>query len=190
MSDLPGHHSSHWYERADGPKLRQGDIVRDHSVWCVADEVPDDPEAPSTAHIRGTWIVLDASCDVDQAKVKHVLVARVVEASKEMLGANNEKTLTERLECIRQGLYTTRFLLAEIPGEFPLSFVEFRQHYVVPLAHLVCVNNRIRLRSPFREQFGNWVGSCFSRVGPEDNTLIPRFKQLHDAHRLRGSVEE
>ena len=36
------------------------------------------------------------------------------------------------------------------------------------------MGKRLRLRSPYRESFGNWVGGNFARVGVEDVGQIPR----------------
>lgn len=198
-TDGPGP-SEYWYEEVTGGPLRQGDIIRDLSVpWFPEDLDPDSAPPDSvvqfTARVtKGDWIVLDASCDLDQHRCTQILVAPVKSATQQMLGVvNKEKEYKERLEVLRRGLAEARYLLPEHVGAqppFALSFVEFRQHLLVPIEHLERNANarpRLRLRSPFREQFGTWAGGCLARIGPEDHTLIPPFlPKLFDAQKLRA----
>jgi hypothetical protein len=187
----------HWYDAIRGPTLRQGDIFRQIAVYWLPEQLPG-PGNESSAKLlfkTGDWIVLDASCDLEQKKCSNVLLAPVYEATRENLKCGTDKEWRERLEVVRRGLYQTRFLLAEWPRAqptLPYSFVDSTWHVLMPLTHLEAVEGqRIRLRSPLREQFGNWVGTCFSRVGPENETQIPSFtKSLHDAHRLRATPDD
>ena len=55
------------------------------------------------------------------------------------------------------------------PGKAPLAATT--RHYL----RRACGGKRLRLVSPHREAFGNWVASNFSRVGVEDDAQIPRF---------------
>jgi hypothetical protein len=182
-------HHQYWYEQATPPPFRQGDIVRDvTAAWLPADFSPERNPVVDTS--IADWIVLEASCDLDQGRCAQVLLARVIEANAVNLKTNDAKSLNERLELIRRGGYVTRFMLAEHPhSKLPLSFVEFNTRVMLPheyLKRVSAASGVLRLKSPFREQLGNWVGSCFSRVGPENETLIPAFTKLHDAHRLKA----
>ena len=134
--------------------------------------------------VRGDWIILEASCDVhhDGARppnVEQVLIAKVVVADEDGLGQSG-KGLDQAREAVRRGWYPSKFMLSSYEGidpVFPLSYVEYQHHFVVPHAYLAAsaTAQRLRLRHPLREQFGSWVGSCISRVGPEDTAQIPRF---------------
>ncbi len=146
--------------------------------------------------MRSDVIILDASCDVDhsdqrQPACEAVLMAAVTPANPETLRATG-KEYDQRLETLRQGLLPSKFLLPEVDDEtlpFPLSFVEYRERFLLPHSYLLA-NLGVRprhLKSPHRERFGNWVGQCVSRVGPEDQALIPRFtSQMHPAQVLRA----
>lgn len=206
MPTEDGEHWQHWYDEVTGGPLRQGDVFRALAVpWFPPDmTIPAastrEADTKLTARVTtGDWIVLDASCDLDQRRCEHVIIAPVRAAthenlriSKEKKEKDQEKEYKERLEILRRGLYEARYLLAEHPAAHPpfeLSFVEFRQHLLTPLEFLErnAQTLRLRLKPPFREQFGNWVGACFARVGPEDRALIPVFvPNLFDTQKLRG----
>lgn len=194
----------HWYEVVDRPPFRQGDIVRNVVVfWLREDLSAPNPDAVSTQGaqidakwLRGDWILLDASCDLDQRVCPQVLVAPVEMATHQTLKAPDEKQFKQRLEVMRRGGYPTRFLLSDHPKLSPPlapSFVDFRHHLVLPIEYLErnAGGAILRLKSPMRELFGNWVGACISRVGPETEASIPAFTPaLHDAQRLQAAALE
>lgn len=174
-----------WYEIVEDSSLRQGDIILNLCAFALPQSLPVLRNAPGqndplpVEWILGDWIIMSASCDVDRGSEKYpyVLVGRVLEATSDKLGVK-EKKLDGVIEVIRRGWDPTKFLLAECPAlkpPFPRSFVPFRPHLTLPLDHLVraCVGKRLRLRSPFREWFGSWVGSNFSRVGIAEASQIP-----------------
>lgn len=201
---MPEPHEAHWYESPQQTPLRQGDIFFDlqifrpaESIVSAGDNANAQTESVGVQVVEGNWIVLDASCDVDHgdgrpATCQYVIVAPVMAANTTTLGGVTGKELEQRLEVIRRGGYPGKFLLSafsEASPSFPISYVEFRGHLTTPHSHLLThiSKRRLRIKSPWREAFGNWVGNCISRVGPEDNTNIPRFvKALHDAQRLRA----
>lgn len=184
-------HEEHWYEVVRGPALRQGDIFRDLTAYTLPPDVPNVPDdlAEATVNVpagwtRSTWIVLDASCDIavnppkTRPTCSNVLLARVIPVDDAVanLPAGERPTT---LEVIRRGYWPSRFLLSgfgAIAPAFPLSIVEWPHRVFMPHAYLVRNGDvdRLRLKPPFREAFGQWVGSCVSRVGPENETLIPR----------------
>ena len=193
---------SRWYEiiEVGDDSLRQGDIFRNLVVFAPAQNLPVLEETPAAGEKLsidgewdiGDWIVLSASCDVGRASASyypHVLIAKVYPATSEELKAKGKK-LDEALEAIRRGLDFHRFLLAECPPlGFPRSYAEFRPHITVPVEYLkrACqTRKRLRLESPFREQFGNWVGTNISRVGIEDDEQIPPYKTGTSAAAMLG----
>jgi len=202
-------YSDHWYEVVADGTLRQGDIFQGLSAFLLAEDSVQPPveieeglgQQPQIAFevVHGDWIILDASCDVDhsamrQPNCKQVLMASVHAATKQALKADNEKEFNQRLEVMRRQLMQGRFLLAACDGvdpHFPLSFVQYNARVLLPHSYLLqhCQQPRLRLLSPIRETFGNWVGSCFSRVGPEEDAQIPRFVQQLHAGQVIGAAE-
>lgn len=179
---------THWYDLADFENLRQGDILRELTVlWFPQGLTVDEEKVTAKEEIdakpsyrRDDWVVLTASCDMENNSNAQVLLARVFEPNLTNLKVQNEEEVKLTLEVIRRGQYPTRFLLPEFEKDnfrFPRSVVDFHVHVLMPIQYLirVAVSPRLRMKSPFREQFGNWVGACFSRVGPETVTQIPRI---------------
>ena len=178
-----------WYKVVEDTTLRQGDIFRNVLAFALPQSLPllngnpkPDDLLPVEAEWEvGDWILMSASCDLERgaAKYPHVLVCRIWPLTEDRLGAKTDKKLRQQQEVIRKGYDPMKFLLAEHPGDpnLPLSFAAFRPHLTLPLEYLrrACVGKRLRLLSPHREAFGNWVASNFSRVGVEDDVQVPRF---------------
>lgn len=176
-----------WYQVVEDTTLRQGDIFQKLLAFALPQELPVLKEPPKPDELIpveagwevGDWILMSASCDLERSAVKYpyVLVCRISPATS--LGAKSDKKLRDQQEVIRKGYDPLRFLLAEHPDDpfLPLSVVVFRPHLTLPSDYLrrACVGRRLRLRSPHREAFGNWVASNFSRVGVEDNVQVPKF---------------
>ena len=118
----------------------------------------------------------------------------LVEASRRALRigeAAADSGFEKRLEVIRRGVYPRRFMLPERPVEpvsFPLSVAAWDTVVAMLREYLLthhCEGLRSRLRHPFRENFGNWVGEKLLALGPENRTLFPPFRErIHDAHAL------
>ncbi len=180
-----------WYETVDDTSLRQGDIFVDLvCYWLSKDLEPENP-APSVTRATGTWIVAQASCDMEARGLERVVVLEVLPASRRTLRiAENapDKELKKRLEVIRRGAYPRRFLIPDRPTgrvTIPMSVVAWDNLATLPAEYLrrhFCDGPRLRLKSPLREMFGNWVGARFCAVGPEDEAVIPRFTPVHDHH--------
>jgi len=129
--------------------------------------------------LSSTWIVLTASCDMDQRSVHSILLAEVRDATPTELKVS-EKQVDTVVEIVRQGADPRKFLLAPlecIVPPFPLSVAFIRNQVLMPRPYLesLATSSRLRLRHPVREQFGNVVGSVFSRVGPENQVNIPKM---------------
>jgi len=178
-----------WYQIVENDdSLRQGDIILNLVVFAFPQTLPVyrqkpalDEKIPAEGSL-GDWIIMSASCDVGHTsnKYPYALVGRVLPAISERFGGAKGKELEQMLEVMRRGNDPTKFLLAECPRldpAFPRSFVQFKPHLTMPLEYLkrACVGKRLRLKSPHREAFGNWVGRNFSRVGVEDRDQIPAY---------------
>ena len=180
-----------WYETVEDTTLRQGDIFKDlMCYWLSEDLEPESPTA-SVEKATGTWIVAQASCDMESRGLDRVVVVEVLPASRKTLRLAEdapEKELKKRLEVIRIGAYPRRFLIPERPNgsvTIPMSVVAWDNLATLPTEYLrrhYCDGPRLRLKSPLREVFGNWVGARFSAVGPENEAVIPRFVSIHDHH--------
>ena len=186
-----------WYEEVIGEdSLRQGDIfIGLRCYWLASDLAPGNAEAAVKEH-TGTWIVAQASCDMEWGALKRIVVLQMLPASRETLrlGAGDpDRELKKRREVIRRGAYPRRFLIPACPNDeasMPLSVVVWESLLTLPTEYLrnhYCNGPRLRLKSPLREKFGNWVGERFSAVGPEDEAVIPRFVPIYDDHLLRTS---
>ncbi len=180
-----------WYETVDDTTLRQGDIFVDLVCYWLASDLEPEGPAPAVEKATGTWIVAQASCDMEARGLRRVVVLQVLPASRQTLRiAENapDKELKKRLEVIRRGAYPRRFLIPERSKgrvKIPMSVVVWDNLATLPTEYLrrhYCGTPRLRLRSPLREMFGNWVGARFSAVGPENEAVIPRFASVHDHH--------
>jgi hypothetical protein len=179
--------STFWYETVTDISLRQGDFFRNILVFWLPAGIPIYEVDPTEVALdlkfdRGDWIVMSASCDVARSSPSQVVMGRVLPADEKTLGAKSANDLRDRLEVLRKGFDPLRFLLAECQTAtppFPRSFVQFRTQVALPADYLQrqCAEPRLRLRSPFRESFGSWVGGNFGRVGVEDHTQIPADKK-------------
>lgn len=178
-------YQEHWYQVVEDDSLRQGDIFRDLLVFWLPDDLPiiegepDEEQAEVVAEwSRGHWIVMTASCDLHQGRCRGALLANVRPATPAGLNAQPGKDFEKKFEVVRKGLDPAKFMLADcdrVEPDFPISVAFFRTHVFLPLAYLRanCTGKRLRLRSPLREKFGNWVGRRLSTVGPEDHAQIP-----------------
>jgi hypothetical protein len=196
----PAPYHRDWYESVSGDSLRQGDIFRNLLVYWLPQDLVDtgtDPQGEAQSiraeYHRGAYIILSASCDVDQRGYDQVLLTRIVDATHQTLKVQTEKEFHLKLEVLRQGLVPSQFLLAahpEVSPVFPLSVVQYKVHSLLPIQYVkrCCTGERLRLRSPHRERFGTWAGANLSRVGPENDSLIPRFTQIY-AKDILAAVE-
>lgn len=191
----------HWYEIIENDSLRQGDLFRD----LVVPLLPDSLELMNADEIRpetsidlqwkkGTWILFSASCDLEaEHSVPFALLGLVVPLD-DILGSGKTRNRRQRGEIVRRGLMPSKFRLVENPEASPAfadSVVDYRVHVTVPVPFLrrACIGPRLRLKPPFREQFGSWVGWNISRVGIENEMQIERDTAGVSDARLLEMVE-
>ena len=155
----------------------------------------DPPEALEVAVQyggAGARIVISASCDLDARSFPHLLLAPVYEVSEASLKSQSAKDHRRRAEALRSGLLPRHYPLAEYPPlDFPRSFASWHDIVMLPRAYVLAntTGPRLRLKHPYREQFGNWVGRRMSEVGPEDETQIPRDSTRPQPHHLTETAE-
>lgn len=177
-AEKPTDASALWYQVVDDDSLRQGDLFRGLVAYWAKAPAGDGTEV-EVGTVSGDFIIVSASCDVDQKGYDYVLLNRVYAADETNLGLKGDD-LQKAIEVIRRGLHPARFLLSStesINPSLPLSFVTSKQHTLLSIQYLrsKCVGPRLRLRSPLREAFGSWVAACFGRVGIELSAQIPRL---------------
>lgn len=199
VGEAPKNHWDHWYEVVEDDSLRQGDVFKDILSFRLPQDLPvfgaDVPDSISAEleWLRGTRIVVTASCDLDARAISQVWVAPVLSATAENLSAQPGKDYDRRLEAMRSDLLPRQFLLSDYPDlDFSLSFVPWDDVLLLPVDYLRahCTGPRLRLRHPFREKFGNWIGARISAVGPEDEAGIPRGEHRPYEKHLLDAVEE
>ena len=145
-----------WYETVDDTSLRQGDIFIDLICYWLSQDLEPESPAPPVSKATGTWIVGQASCDMEARGLERVVVLEVLPASRRTLRiAENapEKELKKRLEVIRSGAYPRRFLIPERPDgrvKIPMSVVAWDNLATLPTEYLrrhYCHGPRLRLKS-------------------------------------------
>jgi hypothetical protein len=187
--------AQHWYQVVQGTSLRQGDIIRNLPVFFLEDNQELTREdnggqiEVAGKFDRGDWIIVSPSCDLDTERTNQAVLALCVSATMESLKAQGQTDMSQKLQVVRQGLDPSRMLLPEHTDEpkFPLSFVTNLRVGVLPpsaIKRFVGDGRRLRLKHPFREMLGNWCGQWISRVGPENDTLLPRFAKVYPKHIL------
>lgn len=154
-----------WYETVQNRSLRQGDIFIGLTCYWLGSDLQPNSSAPPVRKAKGTWIVAQASCDMEAQGLERVVVLEVLPASRKTLRIGEqapEKELKKRLEVIRRGAYARRFLIPERPEgrvTIPLSVVTWDNLAALPSEYLrghYCGGPRLRLKGPLREMFGNW----------------------------------
>ena len=197
---VPPYHE-HWYEVLHGPTdiLRQGDILMDLAVHWLAD---DFDEALATAQalplrsLVAPWIVASASCDLDHPSgdSPHALVAALKPVTKEVMRMPKKSDFLAACEVLRRNRYPGAFLISDHPDTgFGFHFADFQTFVSLPIAYLRRMamdrTPRLRLKSPFREDFAAAAGSHLARVGPEVSQQIPRFTKTLFPTKIQRAVE-
>jgi len=169
-----------WYEAVEGPDLEQGDILPRCPVLVAEAEAPT-PEMLATASRLPAKIdvfdiiVLSQSCDIaiqqdGSRKVDQVVLCPVWELPH--LRHQFPKLISQNFidNVIGKRVRTWHALApCALPGfDRAHYFVELRRIFTIPIgwAEAVAIREspRLRLRSPWREQFSETVGKLFSQV--------------------------
>ena len=175
-----------WFDAVSDTSIRQGDIFFDLTVPVAghsADTFPiakDQDAGWPISVIEGDWVVFSASCDLEAGRsVEYPIIGRLFSVSDLIDEADRSQRARQKAEVLRRGLVPSKHLFADVETEglvLQKRFADYRQHVCVPYKYLqsaCAAGPRLRLKSPHREAFGNWVGNNFSRVGIEDQEQIP-----------------
>ncbi len=194
----------HWYQEiAEGDaSLRQGDLLVGVTAFAFPQsiQVPGaQTEGPTSVLTeilaKADFVVFSASCDVARVTPSnpYVLLGPVKNIAdfKGGLAGRDE----DRFEVLRRGAVPAAFLLAEYHSatiKRPISAVSFRPHLTLPIQYVIRVasmQRRLRLRHPFREQFGAWIAANFGRIGVEDSQQVPPFVKTMNASTMLANLE-
>lgn len=178
------------YEIVEGGELEQGDFiinlpnfVPQYSSDLVNQSSTYREMARSIpgALYKYNVVILSHSCDLEQRKLRHVLVCPYWSLTD--LGQIEKKFLEPKIqEEIRRGNMPGYHMLHECLLEKKkqgIQVVEFRSAYSIPFDFLTSFANaqgrRLRIRSPYKEKLSQAFGNFFSRVAlPVD---IPPFRK-------------
>lgn len=173
---------SDWWTTTSGAGHEQGDLLRDLPVVTVESvEVSGDTATvhPRVEVIDG--IIVTQSCDLDNAKITNLLLARVTTwadfaAAQFAAGNTAVKSTSFRRNLIRGEIPPLMLLHAREPQPgLDWSVVDFRELHIVDRSRiddfvdLPGNRRRLRLLPPYKEHFAQAFARFFMRVGlPHD----------------------
>lgn len=173
-----------WYEVAKGESLEQGDLLPNVRVPRVV----VDPSAENGFRIlvgTGSYVVLSQTCDLENDKVKEVLLASVL-TYQEMaheIGAAARSTAFR--EALIKGADFAYFLLHRFDEQPNLewSVVNFHQLRLIDVkfcrSHARSLGPRLRLVSPYKENLAQSFGRYMMRVAlPQTAHSFKSFKYV------------
>lgn len=168
-----------WYETiTDSTHILQGDIIDSCPIYIPLSKKEIKKKRKKILVKEFNIIIMSQSCDLENPKVKLVIVCpvhnlSVFEKTNSFFASDKGK------ENLRRGNNPGYHLLDESSIEGHISeykVVDFRNVYAVPketLLELIEKEERIRLVSPYREHLSQAFARFFMRVGlPSD---IPPF---------------
>jgi|ERR1051325_7928956 hypothetical protein len=164
---------------AAGDPLTQGDVIEDCPlVGLSLASLPVDLSEPATKWWTSRVIVLTQACDLAQAKVDSVLVARVHDAQT-LVETGVLKGAVIRDHMRRHLVFGWYFLPATTaPVPLPESLIDLRDVHSVPrvvLEQLIQGGKRVAsLVSPYREHLAQHFAVTYMRVAlPEPYATQP-----------------
>ncbi len=171
-----------WYEVVEGPRLLQGDILFRCPILALEEAIPWPPdklESVSLGWEEQDVLVLTQSCDLENEKVGHVLVAKVISwpnlVQFESQAGNPFVKSKEFRKKLIEGNIPGMLLLQKrsVNPSLTWSIVDFRHLFTLPKPFLVQVatnaGRRLRFCSPYREYLAQGFARLFMRVGlPQD----------------------
>ena len=181
-----------WFEITQDQLLQQGDLFTNCPVLVPSianSEPPEDQSSEGSLHVVDLRyfdvVILSQTCDLQQGKLKLVLVAPYwpIEVAEQYAEPSVQEYLRSKRgrEEIRRGYVPSYHMLAEsrVPNfEQGITLVDFRTTLCVPFAQLARLASdeppRLRIQTPYREHLSQAFARFFMRVGlPAD---IPPFR--------------
>lgn len=171
-----------WYENVkNSDELQQGDFVVNCPIIIPPKASFKTGETIKVIAQMYNLIILSQSCDLNNNKIKSVLLCPYISLQK--LGKNNPFFLTDNgKELLRRGFVHHKHILnkCEIKGfETDYLVVDFKNIYTLNIKVIKELlserGDRIRLLSPYKEHLSQAFARYFMRVGlPQD---IPPFSE-------------
>ncbi len=173
---------SDWWTRVSTAGHEQGDLLFNFPVPTVTHLTTEGDRPEVTYRVdRIDAIVVTQTCDLENVKIRTVLLARVVSwrgfAAAQFAAGNSAVKSSAYIANLIRGDIPPLALLhqrSEVPA-LPWSVCDFRELYTVDRAHLDHFTTqpgsrqRLRLRSPYKEHFAQAFARFFMRVGlPHD----------------------
>jgi hypothetical protein len=171
-----------WFDIVTGGELEQGDILFDVPLY------EPDPAAWTNGVFAkipsATVIVMSQSCDIAYGQKPHITNVWVcgVQTLEELRLEDSAFGSRDFLEQVRRRLSPDYFMLNEQAGapSIPMCLVLYRRACVIPRTwaeqHAESAGERLRLKSPMREDLALGFGHMFSRVAMPTGGEIPPFK--------------
>lgn len=165
-----------WYEIVEqSAEIEQGDLLRAFPVLVPIGEIDAFEGGEAAGEVIETdVVVLSQSCDIENDKIKFLVLAEVLLW---------EKVVEEALRRGNSYVKSTEFRKKLVAGEIPnlallkrrhpepsigWSVVDFHKLHVAAKGHVARVasrqGNRLRLKSPYREFLSQSLGRYFMRV--------------------------
>jgi hypothetical protein len=159
-----------WYRVVSGAHLQQGDFL----INCKAplpplDEPPVQPEAEPGDRFERV-VILTQSCDLENGKVRRVMVCPVYEIHKFLEHYDPSKHKEVKKALSRGGYHAYQLLnTCELEGqEFQHLVADFGDAFSVPIEYareLAGERQRLRMLPPYREHLAQAFARFYMRVG-------------------------
>ncbi|MBL6277006.1 hypothetical protein JMF97_12620 [Micromonospora fiedleri] len=151
----------------DEEQLEQGDVLHLAAPRVVHDITQ--PGRISVQTLRGTWVVLSQSCDLENNKIPQVLLASALRYSDFAKHDQNGRR-TEFRKALTQGVAIAYSLLPEFDGPPAIEWTIVDFHHLRLMDKAAVeeaarkMGNRLRLNSPYKEQLSQSYGRYMMRV--------------------------
>lgn len=182
MTESSSRHKPKWYKVGSWDDLEQGDLLPDCPVLLPPDDfaarlrnaIPGEPIQLESQIGFANLIVASQSCDLqNEGKIENVVLCAYHDASQYPRNIQTE---------IQSGRRPAYYMLEPCDiakHRFKHQIVELRAIYSLPLAvihdYAKSLGDRIRVRSPYKEDFSQSLANFFMRVArPRSVTPIPR----------------
>lgn len=173
-----------WYEVTQGNTLEQGDLL----PGLRAPRVVVDPSADGGIRVlvgTGDYVVLSQTCDLENDKVREVLLASVLTCQEMAHEVGAAARSTAFREALIKGADFAYFLLHRFDGSPSLewSVVNFHQLRLIDTQfcrnHASTLGPRLRLVSPYKENLAQGFGRYMMRVAlPQTAHSFKTFKYV------------
>lgn len=180
-----------WYDITQGDSLEQGDLL----LGVRAPRAIADPSAVGGYRIlvgTGDYVVLSQTCDLENEKVREVLLANVLtyqELAQEVTAARGTDFRNAQIK----GSEVSYFLLHRFDGppSVEWSVINFHQLRLVDIGfcreHARNLGPRLRLVSPYKENLAQSFGRYMMRVAlPQTAHLFKSVRYVPPSGASRG----